>query len=110
CDVELGGSDQLFNLLVGRDLMRDYGLAPQMVITGPLLEGLDAKMEGGKLVGEKMSKSLNNYVGIDEPPLTIFSKLMSASDDLMWKYYELLSTKSAPEIASLKRETHPMEA
>jgi tyrosyl-tRNA synthetase len=110
CDVELGGSDQLFNLLVGRDLMRDYGLIPQMVVTGPLLEGLDARWEGGKLVGDKMSKTSNNYVGISEPPLTIFSKLMSVSDELMWRYYALLSSKSSTEIASLKRDVHPMEA
>ncbi len=109
-DVELGGSDQLFNLMVGRDLMKDYGLTPQLVITGPLLEGLEAKSEGGKLVGEKMSKSLGNYVGITEPPLTIYSKLMSISDELMWRYYELLSARSAAQVTALRRHAHPMEA
>src|SRR5713226_7703394 len=82
-DVELGGTDQKFNLLVGRELQKDFGQEPQCIITMPLLEGLDGK--------EKMSKSLGNYVGIAEPPQEIFGKLMSISDDLMWRYIELLS-------------------
>ena len=90
-DVELGSTDQLFNLLVGRTLMREYGLEPQVILTGPILEGLDARMEDGRIVGEKMSKSLDNYVGVAEPPSEMFGKLMSISDDLMWRYAELLS-------------------
>src|SRR5262245_32603747 len=82
-DVELGGTDQKFNLLVGRELQRAWGQEPQCIITMPLLEGLDGK--------EKMSKSLGNYVGIAEPPQEIFGKLMSVSDELMWRYIELLS-------------------
>jgi len=82
-DVELGGTDQKFNLLVGRDLQRNYGMDPQVIITMPLLEGLDGI--------EKMSKSLNNYVGISETPDEMFGKLMSVSDKLMWRYYELLT-------------------
>jgi tyrosyl-tRNA synthetase len=103
-DVELGGSDQLFNLLVGRELMRDYGLVPQVVLTGPLLEGTDAKAVDGKIVGDKMSKSLGNYVGIAEPPDAMFGKLMSISDDLMFRYYDLLSALSTAEIARLKQD------
>lgn len=101
CDVELGGTDQLFNLLVGRDLMREYNLEPQVVMTLPLLEGLDGV--------EKMSKSLDNYIGIDEPPDSIFGKIMSISDDLMWKYY-LLCTDLTPDQINQLREEHPMEA
>jgi tyrosyl-tRNA synthetase len=101
-DVELGGSDQLFNLLVGRELMKDYGLPPQVVLTGPILEGLDARLIDGKITGDKMSKSLGNYVGIAEPPQEMFGKLLSISDDLMWRYYELLSSLSASEIRALK--------
>jgi tyrosyl-tRNA synthetase len=100
-DVELGATDQLFNLLVGRALMKDYGLVPQVVMTGPILEGLDAKLVDGALVGEKMSKSLDNYVGITEAPEEMFGKLMSITDDLMWRYYELLSSRSTAEIAAL---------
>ncbi|HSP16278.1 MAG TPA: tyrosine--tRNA ligase [Thermoanaerobaculia bacterium] len=102
CDVEMGGTDQLFNLLVGRDLMREYGLEPQVVITMPLLEGLDGV--------EKMSKSLNNYIGIDEPPGQIFGKVMSISDDLMWKYYTLCTDLTPAQIDAIKREAHPMDA
>jgi tyrosyl-tRNA synthetase len=101
-DVELGATDQLFNLLVGRSLMKDYGLVPQVVMTGPILEGLDAKLVDGAIVGEKMSKSLDNYVGITEPPDQMFGKLMSITDDLMWRYYELLSSRSKAEIATLR--------
>ena len=85
-DVELGGTDQKFNLLVGRELQRHYGQEPQCILTLPLLEGLDGV--------NKMSKSLDNYIGITEPPNEIFGKLMSISDELMWRYYELLSFRS----------------
>src|SRR5512136_1317749 len=95
-DVELGGTDQKFNLLVGRELQRHYGQEPQCILTLPLLEGLDGV--------NKMSKSLDNYVGITEPPGEMFGKLMSISDELMWRYYELLSFHSQDEIARLKRE------
>ncbi len=95
-DVELGGTDQKFNLLVGRELQKHYGQSPQCVLTMPLLEGLDGI--------NKMSKSLGNYVGIAEPPSEIFGKLMSISDDLMWRYFDLLSFRSPEEIAALKRE------
>ncbi len=95
-DVELGGTDQKFNLLVGRELQRHYGQEPQCIITLPLLEGLDGV--------NKMSKSLDNYVGIAEPAPEMFGKLMSISDVLMWRYYELLSFRSAAEIAKLREE------
>lgn len=95
-DVEMGGTDQKFNLHVGRHLQQHYGQAPQVIITLPLLEGLDGV--------QKMSKSLNNYVGITEPPDQIFGKLMSISDDLMWRYFDLLSFRSNEEIARFRRE------
>ena len=95
-DVELGGSDQKFNLLVGRQLQEQYGQEPQIVVTVPLLEGL-----GG---GDKMSKSLGNYVGVDEPPGTMFGKLMSISDELMWRYFELLSFRPLRELALLRQQ------
>jgi tyrosyl-tRNA synthetase len=95
-DVELGGTDQKFNLLVGRELQRHFGQEPQCILTLPLLEGLDGV--------NKMSKSLDNYVGITEPPGEMFGKLMSISDTLMWRYYELLSFRSIDEIARLKAE------
>jgi len=95
-DVELGGTDQKFNLLVGRELQRHYGQEPQCILTLPLLEGLDGV--------NKMSKSLDNYVAITEPPGEIFGKLMSISDELMWRYYELLSFRPAEDVAKLKRE------
>src|SRR5881392_1011171 len=100
CDVEMGGTDQLFNLLVGRDLMREYGLEPQVVLTMPLLEGLDGI--------EKMSKSLGNYIGISEEPRSIFGKVMSISDELMWKYYLLCTDLMRPDIEKLK--DRPMDA
>jgi tyrosyl-tRNA synthetase len=105
-DVEMGGTDQLFNLLVGRDLMREYSLEPQVVITMPLLEGTDGI--------EKMSKSLGNYIGINEAPDQIFGKVMSISDDLMWKYYTLCTDLTPAEIAAKKLEVqngslHPMD-
>ncbi len=95
-DIELGGTDQKFNLLVGRELQRAYGQEPQTVITVPILEGLDGK--------NKMSKSLDNYVGIDESPSEMFGKIMSISDELMWRWYELLSFKSIDEINALKAD------
>ena len=95
-DVELGGTDQKFNLLVGRQLQEVYGQKPQVVLTMPILEGLDGV--------QKMSKSLNNYIGITEPPDDMFGKLMSISDDLMWRYFELLSLRPLTEIEALKRE------
>ncbi|BBL76076.1 tyrosine--tRNA ligase [Methylomagnum ishizawai] len=94
-DVELGGTDQKFNLLVGRQLQEVYGQPPQIVITMPILEGLDGV--------QKMSKSLGNYVGVNEPPAEMFGKLMSVSDDLMWRYMELLSFKPMAEIEGWKR-------
>ncbi len=104
CDIELGGTDQLFNLLVGREIMREYGQKPQCVMTTPILEGLGAKLEDGKIVGDKMSKSLDNYVGITEAPRDQLFKLMSITDDVMWRYYELLSEEPAPAIAKMKSE------
>jgi len=95
-DVELGGTDQKFNLLVGRELQRHYGQEPQCILTLPLLEGLDGV--------NKMSKSLDNYVGITEPANDMFGKLMSISDPLMWRYYELLSFRPQGDVAKLKRE------
>ncbi|MBK9018918.1 MAG: tyrosine--tRNA ligase [Sulfuritalea sp.] len=95
-DVELGGTDQKFNLLVGRELQKHYGQAPQCVLMMPLLEGLDGV--------NKMSKSLGNYIGIAESPTEIFGKLMSVSDELMWRYYDLLSFRGNDEIARFKRE------
>ena len=95
-DIELGGTDQKFNLLVGRELQRDYGQEPQCNLTMPLLEGLDGV--------EKMSKSKDNYIGITEAPAEMFGKLMSISDVMMWRYFELLSFRSLDEIAGLKRE------
>lgn len=103
-DIELGGSDQLFNLLVGRDLMPRYGLPAQMVLTTPLLEGTDATMEGGVVVGKKMSKSADNCIGLTEPPLDMFRKVMQVDDDVIFRYFELLSGRSIQEIASLKAE------
>ncbi|MFN2547871.1 MAG: tyrosine--tRNA ligase [Myxococcales bacterium] len=108
-DVELGSSDQLFNLLVGRQLQKEYGQSPQVCLTGPLLEGIDARVVDGKVVGDKMSKSLGNYVGIDEPASEQYGKLMSISDGLMWRYYELLSRRPLTEIAAL-RNGHPKQA
>lgn len=95
-DLELGGTDQKFNLLVGRELQREYGQEPQCVLTMPLLEGLDGV--------EKMSKSKGNYVGITEPATTMFGKLMSISDTMMWRYFTLLSFRSLDEIAALQAE------
>jgi tyrosyl-tRNA synthetase len=101
-DVELGGTDQKFNLLVGRTLQQEYGQEPQVIMTMPLLEGLDGK--------QKMSKSLGNYVGITEPPETMFGKLMSISDELMWRYYLLLTDMTPRQIEELKQSKPPLEA
>ena len=111
CDIELGSSDQLFNLLVGRALMHQYGQMPQVVLTGPILEGLDAKLDPatGRIAGDKMSKSLGNDVGVADSPDEQFGKLLSVTDDLMWRYYELLSARTTAEIAAL-RAGHPRAA
>jgi tyrosyl-tRNA synthetase len=101
-DVELGGTDQKFNLLVGREMQRAYGQESQVVLTTPILEGLDGV--------QKMSKSLGNAIGIQEPPLEMYGKVMSISDAMMWRYYELLTDVQLPEIEKMKRESHPMEA
>jgi tyrosyl-tRNA synthetase len=106
-DVELGGTDQIFNLLIGRDIQKVYGQEQQVVMTLPLLEGTDGVL--------KMSKSYNNYVGVDDAPADMFGKIMSVSDELMWKYYELLSSRSLDEIQGLKEQVlkgavHPMDA
>lgn len=95
-DVELGGTDQKFNLLMGRHLQREEGMEPQVLLTLPLLEGTDGV--------QKMSKTSNNFIGIEEPPLEIFGKVMSITDDLMWRYYELISFKSLDEISQLKKD------
>lgn len=106
-DVELGGTDQKFNLLMGRHLQREHGQAPQIVLTVPILEGLDGV--------QKMSKSLGNYIGIDEAPADVFGKVMSISDDLMWRYYELLSDQTLDRIRTLREQVesgalHPKTA
>ncbi|HEY8086229.1 MAG TPA: tyrosine--tRNA ligase, partial [Polyangiaceae bacterium] len=112
-DVELGGTDQLFNLLVGRDLMSKYGKRPQIVMTTPILEGIDARIEDGRIVGKKMSKSADNYIGIQEPPVDMFRKAMQIGDDVVFRFFELLSRRTNEEIASLKQEKqagrNPME-
>jgi tyrosyl-tRNA synthetase len=106
-DVELGGTDQRFNLLIGRDLQREYGQQPQVILTMPLLEGTDGV--------QKMSKSLKNYIGINEAPEEMFGKVMSISDELMWRYYELLSDRGLEEIKAARSDVergrlHPMDA
>ncbi|MGA9735725.1 MAG: tyrosine--tRNA ligase, partial [Candidatus Sulfotelmatobacter sp.] len=101
-DVELGGTDQKFNLLVGRELQRAYGQESQVVLTTPILEGLDGV--------QKMSKSLGNAIGIHEAPLEMYGKIMSISDEMMWRYYELLTDVQVAEIEKMRRESHPMQA
>src|SRR5947209_17630225 len=101
-DVELGGTVQKFNLLVGRELQRSYGQASQVVLTMPILEGLDGV--------QKMSKSYGNAIGIKEPPFEMYGKLMSISDPMMWRYYELLTDVQLTEIEKMKSEAHPMQA
>jgi tyrosyl-tRNA synthetase len=112
-DIELGGTDQLFNLLVGRELMGKYGKRPQIVMTTPILEGIDAKWENGAAVGKKMSKSADNTIGIQEPPDAMFRKAMQIDDDVIFRYFELLSSLGNEAIAALKREKlagrNPME-
>jgi tyrosyl-tRNA synthetase len=102
CDVEMGGTDQKFNLLVGREIQKDFGQPPQIVATVPILEGLDGV--------NKMSKSLGNYIGITEAPEVMFRKVMQTSDELMWRYYLLLTDKSIPEIDAMKAANRPMQA
>lgn len=106
-DIELGGTDQKFNLLVGRNIQREYGMEPQVLLTTPILEGLDGT--------EKMSKSLDNYVGIAESPINMYGKIMSISDDLMWRYYELLTDYTMAQIQHFQHKIkidklHPMDA
>jgi tyrosyl-tRNA synthetase len=101
-DVELGGTDQKFNLLVGRELQRAYGQESQVVLTTPILEGLDGV--------QKMSKSLGNAIGIHESPPEMYGKIMSLSDEMMWRYYELLTDVQVADIEDMKREAHPMQA
>lgn len=101
-DVELGGTDQKFNLLVGRELQRSYGQESQVVLTTPILEGLDGV--------QKMSKSLGNAIGIHESPIEMYGKVMSISDEMMWRYYELLTDVQVADIEKMKREMHPMQA
>jgi tyrosyl-tRNA synthetase len=101
-DVELGGTDQKFNLQVGRELQRSYGQESQVVLTTPILEGLDGV--------QKMSKSLGNAIGINEAPLEMYGKIMSISDEMMWRYYELLTDVQVADIEKMKREMHPMQA
>src|SRR5271155_941793 len=100
-DVELGGTDQKFNLQVGRELQRAYGQESQVVLTTPILEGLDGV--------QKMSKSLGNAIGIHEPALEMYGKVMSISDEMMWRYYELLTDVQVAEIEKMRREVHPMQ-
>jgi tyrosyl-tRNA synthetase len=107
CDVELGGTDQRFNLGAGRELQRQYGQKPQIVLMTPILEGLDGV--------QKMSKSLNNAIGINEPPAEMYGKLMSINDELMWKYFLFLTDLRGSEVEALKTEVaagalHPMDA
>jgi len=114
CDVELGGTDQLFNLLMGRDLMPKYGGVGQMVMTVPLLEGTDAKIDAnGQIAGKKMSKSSGNYIGLTEPPIEQFRKTMQIDDKVIFRYFELLSARSNEAIDALKRDAaggrNPME-
>src|ERR1700689_268779 len=101
-DVELGGTDQKFNLLVGRELQRAYGQESQVVLTTPILEGLDGV--------QKMSKSLGNAIGIHEPPLEMYGRIMSISDAMMWRYFELLTDLPVADIERMKTDTHPMAA
>lgn len=109
-DIELGGTDQLFNLMVGRDLQQRYGQAPQMVMTVPILEGLDAKIVDGEIVGKKMSKSADNYIGVREPPLDQYRKCMQIDDTVIWRFFDLLSSRNASELEQLRSSKHPLEA
>jgi tyrosyl-tRNA synthetase len=109
-DVELGGTDQLFNLMVGRDLQQRYGQQPQMVLTVPILEGLDAKVVDGNIVGKKMSKSADNYIGVKEPPLDQYRKCMQIDDTVLWRFFELLSRLNQSQIDELRQSKDPLEA
>ncbi len=109
-DIELGGTDQLFNLMVGRDLQQRFGQPPQIVMTLPLLEGLDAKVVDGQIIGKKMSKSADNYIGVQEPGLVQYRKCMQVDDSVIWRFFELLSARSQPEIDELKRNADPLAA
>jgi tyrosyl-tRNA synthetase len=109
-DIELGGTDQLFNLMVGRDLQQRYGQTPQMVMTVPILEGLDAKVVDGQIVGKKMSKSADNYIGVLEAPLSQYRKCMQIDDTVIWRFYDLLSRRTQIEIADLRATKSPLEA
>ncbi len=109
-DVEIGGTDQLFNLMVGRDLMKHYGKQPQIVITTPILEGIDARIEDGKIVGKKMSKSADNYIGVTEAPIEMFRKCMQIDDSVIWRFYDLLSGRTNAEIETIRAESGPLEA
>lgn len=109
-DIELGGTDQLFNLMVGRDLQQRYGQLPQMVLTVPILEGLDAKVVDGQIVGKKMSKSADNYIGVKEAPLAQYRKCMQIDDTVIWRFFELLSKLSQTEIDQLRQSKNPLEA
>ena len=113
CDVELGGTDQLFNLTLGRDLMSRYGKRPQIVMTTPILEGTDAKIDNGQVTGKKMSKSADNYIGLQDDPLAMFRKVMQIDDDVIFRFFTLLSPRPPAEVAALKAEKaagrNPME-
>ncbi|MGH7270468.1 MAG: tyrosine--tRNA ligase, partial [Polyangiaceae bacterium] len=114
CDVELGGTDQLFNLVLGRDLMSKYGKTPQVVMTTPLLEGTDARIERGVLVGKKMSKSADNTIGLREDPGAMYRKVMQIDDAVIFRFFELLSRRAPSDVASLKNDQiaggrNPME-
>lgn len=109
-DIELGGTDQLFNLMVGRDLQQRFGQRPQVVMTLPILEGLDARLVDGHIVGKKMSKSADNYIGVKEPGLVQYRKCMQVDDSVIWRFYELLSARSHQEIEQLKRNADPLTA
>ena len=104
CDVELGGTDQLFNLVLGRTLMARYGKRPQIVMTTPILEGTDARLENGEIVGPKMSKSADNYIGLQEEPLAMFRKAMQIGDAVIFRFFDLLSRRSAAEVRALRDE------
>jgi tyrosyl-tRNA synthetase len=104
CDVELGGTDQLFNLLVGRDLMQKYGKTPQIVMTTPILWGTDARLTDGVITGKKMSKSADNYIGLQEEPASMFRKAMQIDDSVVIGFFRLLSSRNAEEIETLDRE------
>ena len=101
CDVEMGGTDQKFNLLVGREIQKDYGQPPQIVAT--------CRFSKASTASNKMSKSLGNYIGITEPPEVMFRKVMQISDDLMWRYYELLTDVSLAQIAEMRATMHPID-